>query len=85
MISISAYFYDHPGGGRDKACHWIFKQHGGKFIGSGTMMVGAAAGERDVQYHVPNLRATPCRKALKAAGFRLQPTPDPMAKTERVG
>jgi len=45
------------------------------------MMMGAAAGERDVQYHVPNHRARACRSALKDAGFRLQPTPDPMAKS----
>jgi len=80
-ISISAFFYDHAGGGRDKACHWIFKNHGGKFIGAGTMMMGAAAGERDVQYHVPNHRARACRSALKDAGFRLQPTPDPVAES----
>lgn len=78
-IAISCFFYDFAGGPRDKAAHWIFKNHGGRFVGGGTMLIGVRSGERDVQYLIPAHRARSCRKALVDAGFRLQPTPDPMA------
>ena len=74
-MRISAYFFGGPSSGLDKACCAIFKSHGGKSIGSGTMLVGVGAGERDVEYRVPKGKADACKEALKKAGFRLEPTP----------
>jgi hypothetical protein len=76
MQSISAYFYGSPGSPLDRACQSIFASvEGAKHIGSGTMLVGNRAGERDVQYHIPDDKADEVRAALKKAGFRLEPTP----------
>jgi hypothetical protein len=76
MQSISAYFYGAPGSMLDKACHSFFESvDGAKYIGSGTVLVGNGAGERDVQYHIPDDKADEVRAALKKAGFRLEPTP----------
>ena len=75
MPPIKAYFFGEPGGDFDKAANAIFEYHGGRHIGSGTMIAGAAAGERDVEYDIPDPRAAEaCRAALKKAGFRLEPT-----------
>lgn len=74
-MRISAYFFGGPGSDLDKACTAIFESHGGKFQGSGNMLVGTAAGERDVEYKVPRMKADACKQALKAAGFRLEETP----------
>ncbi len=74
-MRISAYFFGAPGSDLDKACCAIFNSHGGKMLGSGNMLVGVAAGERDVEYKVPKSKADACKQALKGAGFRLEPTP----------
>ena len=75
MTRISAYFNGEPGGALDKACKSLFEHCGGAiFLGAGTKMAGDGAGERDVEYYVPDLAAEDCRKRLRAAGFRLQPT-----------
>lgn len=73
-VSIFAYFTGARGGLLDKAAHAIFKNHGGEFVGAGTMLVGKSAGERDVQYDVPEANAAATRTALKKAGFRLEST-----------
>jgi hypothetical protein len=73
-MRISAYFYGGPGESLDRAARAIFVQHDGKAIGAGTLMIGPSAGERDVEYEVPWDKAEDCQKALKKAGFRLQPT-----------
>ena len=74
MKSVSAYFNDLPGSALDKACRHIFEANGGKFVGAGTVLIGAAAGERDVQYDVDDTKVDTVRAALKKAGFRLEPT-----------
>jgi hypothetical protein len=74
MDRISAYFFGEPGGPLDMAAHSIFEERDGKYIGSGTILVGTGAGERDVQYDIPEYSAEDCRNALKKAGFRLEPT-----------
>lgn len=74
-MRISAYFFGAPGSDLDKACCAIFESHGGKMNGTGTMLTGVAAGERDVEYKVPTLKAKACKEALKRAGFRLEETP----------
>lgn len=74
-MRISAYFHGDTDGPLDKACRSIFEEHGGKSIGSGTMLVGPGAGERDVEYDVPSEEVAVVKAALKKAGFRLQPTP----------
>ena len=77
MTSVSAYFYGAPGGHLDKACRSVFEACAGAIsIGAGTVMVGRAAGERDVQYMVPDEHVEQTRAALKKAGFRLEPTLD---------
>ena len=76
MTNVFAYFYGGPGDDLDKAANAIFKDHGGQHVGSGTMLVGAGAGERDVQYDIPEDRVESCRASLKKAGFRLEPTRD---------
>lgn len=73
MTSLSVYFYGEPGDGLDKAARAIFEAHGGLHLGSGTLVIGPTAGERDVQYDVPEARADACRRALKRAGFRFEP------------
>jgi hypothetical protein len=76
-MRITAYFFGMPGEALDKACRSIFEEIDGvKFIGAGTMLIGAAAGERDVEYDVPDEHVKDCRAALKKAGFRLEPTRD---------
>lgn len=74
-MRIRAYFYDGPGSTLDKMCRSIFEARGGRSIGAGTLLVGPTAGERDVEYDIPDNRADDCRTALKRAGFRLEPTP----------
>lgn len=75
MAKISAYFFDAPGSALDKACNAIFEKHGGRPVGSGTWLIGPGAGERDVEYDVPDAVSTDVVKAdLVAAGFRLEPT-----------
>jgi hypothetical protein len=75
-MNVSAYFFGFPGEALDKAADAIFKDHDGRHVGSGTMLVGAGAGERDVQYDIHEHRVESCRAALKKAGFRLEPTRD---------
>lgn len=75
MASITAYFFGEPCGHLERACSHIFEARRGVYIGSGTCLIGGAAGERDVQYEVPDDLADECREALKVAGFRLEGTP----------
>ncbi len=75
MARVTAYFYGDPGDALDKACRSIFEERGGLPVGSGTMLLGPGAGERDVEYDVPDGRVEDCRTALKKAGFRLEATP----------
>lgn len=75
-MRIIAYFYGGPGDPLDKACRSLFEAvDGARSIGAGTMLVGKGAGERDVEYDVPDDKADDVRAALKKAGFRLTPTP----------
>jgi hypothetical protein len=74
MTRITAYFYGSPNSAMDRTCHHIFEQVGGKPLGAGTMLAGAAAGERDVEYDVPETEVAPAKERLIAAGFRLVPT-----------
>jgi hypothetical protein len=74
-MKISAYFFGGPGSDLDKACCAIFESHRGKSVGSGNMLTGIAAGERDVEYNVPKQNVEACKDALKRAGFRLEETP----------
>lgn len=74
-MMITVYFTGQPGGPHDRAATHIFENHGGEHIGSGNMMIGPRAGERDVQYEVPDDRAEACRTVLRNAGFRFEPTP----------
>ena len=70
MQAITAYFFGLPGSDQDKSCNAIFKNHAGKHMGSGTLLVGPSAGERDVQYDIPDDEVQNVRQALKEAGFR---------------
>lgn len=74
-MRLSAFFYGDPGSDLDKACNHIFRNHDGTMIGAGSWLVGEAAGERDVEYEVPDDKVEACQTALKKAGFRLEPTP----------
>jgi len=74
-MRVSAYFFGTPEDILDRTCHSIFNTvEGVTFVGSGNTLVGAATGERDIQYDVPDDRAEECRNKLKSSGFRLQPT-----------
>jgi len=72
-MRISAYFFGRPGDLKDKACSRIFEAHKGREIGRGTMIFGLRAGERDVEYDVPDELAQACRVELQVAGYRLEP------------
>ncbi len=84
MSNVSAYFFGEPGGAHDKAATHIFETHGGHHIGSGTLLVGPSAGERDVQYDVPDDRLDDCKATLKKAGFQLGPTPIDLSTLEGI-
>jgi hypothetical protein len=72
-MRIVAYFFDSPGSDLDKACRAIFEaREGARSIGSGTFLVGERAGERDVEYDVPDHLAAETQQALKDAGFRCE-------------
>ena len=75
-MRISAYFFGSPGDPMDKAARYTFESFGGKSIGAGTWLVGAAAGERDVEYDVPDDYVLETKAALRKQGFRLEPTKD---------
>jgi hypothetical protein len=72
-MRISAYFFGRPGDAKDQACTRIFEFHNGREIGRGTMMLGPGAGERDVEYEVPDHLAQACQAELQVAGYRLEP------------
>ena len=74
-MNVFAYFYGGPDDPLDKAAKIVFEQHGGRLIGTGTMLVGPGKGERDIQYDVPTDSVFACREALKKIGCRLEPTP----------
>ena len=74
MSTLTAYLFDVPDGPRDKAAHAIFREHQGHFVGAGTMLVEPRAGERDVEYDIPDEHRAACAGALKKAGFRLVPS-----------
>ncbi len=76
-MRISAYFFGGPGDPLDKACCSIFESaKGATSIGAGTTLVGPAAGERDVEYDIPDDHVKDVRSRLQKAGFRLEPTRD---------
>jgi len=75
MMNMTAFCYDEPGGIMDKVAKAIFEDAGGRSIGAGTMLVGDRAGERDIQYHVPDDKADHVKGVLEKAGFRVKMQP----------
>jgi len=73
---VRAFFYGEPHGFLEQACRAIFEAHDGKSIGAGTILVGPAAGENDVEYEIPVSEVSAVKRLLIEAGFRLTPTPD---------
>lgn len=77
-MRIQAYFFGAPGSDSDNNCRKIFEMFGGESIGSGTLLIGPSAGERDVEYEIPEHRAEECKTALLASGYRLFPIVNPV-------
>lgn len=74
-MRFSVYFWGAPGDTQDIVARSIFEKFGGKFIGAGTMLVGIAAGERDVEYEIPDHCLEDIKKEFKenAFDFRFEP------------
>lgn len=68
MPTLSVSFTGYPGDEKDKLCHTIFREHGGKFEGAGTYIETA---ERDMQYYVPKAKLIACKAAMMKAGFNV--------------
>jgi len=71
-MKMTAYFFDESNSLREKVATETFRDNGGEAIGQGTKMRGTEAGERDVQYEVPDIRAPHCKRVLEMAGFRVE-------------
>lgn len=69
---ITARFFNLPGSVHDEKIREIFRKYGGHTRGSGMhVLFGAYAGQRDLEYSVPNKNAAKCKAALRRAKIKV--------------